>query len=74
MISVAFSTGLFTSLRPVIAIEYVFLPGPPARHKSRWSAVTGLLGGLATPSSVAPIHSFWAVSLRLAPPPLCVIL
>lgn len=57
MISVAFFTGLFTPLRPVADARLACLLGL-MHHEYRWSGVTVLLGGLATPSPVALIHCF----------------
>lgn len=74
MISAAFLAALFPSLCPVADARLACLLGL-MHHEYRWSGVTGLLGGLATPSSVAPIHSFWAASPFVSlPPQLCVIL
>lgn len=74
MISVPFPAGPLPPLCSVIAVGSARLLGL-MHHEYRWSGVTGLLGGLATPSSVALIHPFWAASPFVSlPPPLCVIL
>lgn len=74
MISLAFSTGLFTPLCPVADARLACLLAL-MHHKYRWSGVIVPRVGLATPSSVAPIHPFWAASPFVSsPPPLCVIL
>lgn len=74
MFSAAFPAALFPPLCPVadarLACLLVLM-----HHEYRWSGVAGLLGGLATPPSVAPIHSFWAAFPFVSLPfQLCVIL
>ena len=74
MISVSFSAALFPPLCPVADARLACLLGL-MHHEYRWSGVIVPRVGLATPSSVAPIHSFWAASPFVPlPPQLCVIL